>query len=215
VFEEIRRGRVMEPQQARGLLGRFLFSGDEVDKPVSALSGGERSRLALAKLVIEEANLLLLDEPTNHLDIPSRESLEQALADYPGSFILVSHDRQLIADVASQLWIVEGGQVRVFDGSYIEYVERAAAEVTSAVAPSPAPKPRPAPARNGAKTAQLVTGLEAMIETKERELALLGDEVNAASAVGDVPAVESLGRRFAALQQEVDALMEEWAALHS
>jgi ATP-binding cassette subfamily F protein 3 len=213
VLEEIKHGRAMEPQQARGLLGRFLFSGDEVDKPVSALSGGERSRLALAKLVIEEANLLLLDEPTNHLDIPSRESLEQALAGYPGSFILVSHDRQLIADVADQLWIVEAGQVRIFNGGYTEYVERAVVEANVEVSPSPVrQKPRPAVVRNGAKTAQLVTGLETEIETRERELASLGDEVNAASAAGNIAAVEALGRRFAALQREIEALMEEWAA---
>jgi ATP-binding cassette subfamily F protein 3 len=124
VLEEIRHGRFMEPQQARGLLGRFLFSGHEVDKPVGALSGGERSRLALARLVLEESNLLLLDEPTNHLDIPSRESLEQALDDYPGTFILVSHDRQLISDVATSLWLVEDDAVRVFDGTYTVYLER-------------------------------------------------------------------------------------------
>jgi ATP-binding cassette subfamily F protein 3 len=216
VLEEMRRGRVMEPQQARGLLGRFLFSGDEVDKPVSALSGGERSRLALAKLVIEEANLLLLDEPTNHLDIPSRESLEQALAAYPGTFILVSHDRQLIADVANQLWIVEDGRVRVFEGTYGEYVERtAAAERVAEVPPQP-PKPRPAaPRGNGHKAGEIVARLEADIESREQELAALGEQINAASAAGDVGSIDELGKRFEESQRELESLMEAWEGYHA
>ena len=218
VLEEIRWGRVMEPQKARGLLGRFLFGGADVDKPVSALSGGERSRLALAKLVLEESNLLLLDEPTNHLDIPSRESLEQALDDYPGTFILVSHDRQLIADVATSLWIVDDGNLRVFDGTYGEYVERQQAEARpQLVTASPKPSARPAPPAsksNGTsrKTRLLVANLEASIEAHEREIEEVGALINDASATGDLKAIADLAQRLERLQSEHERLFEEWSA---
>jgi ATP-binding cassette subfamily F protein 3 len=219
VLEEIRHGRFMEPQQARGLLGRFLFSGHEVDKPVGALSGGERSRLALARLVLEESNLLLLDEPTNHLDIPSRESLEQALDDYPGTFILVSHDRQLISDVATSLWLVEDDAVRVFDGPYAESLERQR-EAEARTAQAAAAKSRPtAPARpnNGAsrRVQMAIAELEAAIEAREQELADVGEQINAASETGEVRAIEALGRRFDELKVEIDRLMEEWSEHHA
>ena len=86
----------MTPNQARGLLGRFLFSGEDAEKPLEVLSGGERRRLSLAILVQSGANVLILDEPTNHLDLESREALEQALNEFTGSLLLVSHDRALL-----------------------------------------------------------------------------------------------------------------------
>ena len=95
------------PGQIREYLGKYLFSGDDAFKKVSVLSGGERGRLALAKLALQDTNLLLLDEPTNHLDIPSQEVLEAVLDDYAGTILLVTHDRYLIDALGTQIWEVE------------------------------------------------------------------------------------------------------------
>ena len=109
------------PAQMRSFLGRLLFSGDDVFKPVSALSGGELSRVAMAKLMLRGANLLLLDEPTNHLDIASREALEAALAEFPGAIVMASHDRALIDRLADKLIIVQNGTALVHLGNYTHY----------------------------------------------------------------------------------------------
>jgi ATP-binding cassette subfamily F protein 3 len=111
----------LENQDARDLLGRFLFSGDEVEKPVSVLSGGERNRLALAKLVMSKANLIILDEPTNHLDMASREALESAIRDFPGTLLFASHDRYFIDALATHLWIWQDEVIHVFKGNYSDY----------------------------------------------------------------------------------------------
>ncbi|MPZ48024.1 MAG: ATP-binding cassette domain-containing protein [Dehalococcoidia bacterium] len=214
VFEELRRGRSMDPQIARDILGRFLFSGDDVSKQVSALSGGERSRLALAKLMLLDANFLLLDEPTNHLDIPARDSLLQALEAYSGTIVFVSHDRRLIADLATSLWRVENGRLYVFEGSFEEYNESLRAQ------PSPPPaktKAVPAKAPPSAKSARImqaaITAMESEIEGRERQIEELGHLINTASAESDHQKVGELGRRFDELQSELQALMKEWAEL--
>jgi ATP-binding cassette subfamily F protein 3 len=122
VFSEIAQTRSdMTPVQIRTFLGRFLFTGEDVFKPISALSGGERSRVSIAKLILEGANLLLLDEPTNHLDIASREALESALETFPGSIVMVSHDRALIDRLATKLIILEHGHTQVHLGNYSHY----------------------------------------------------------------------------------------------
>jgi ATP-binding cassette subfamily F protein 3 len=107
--------------ELRGYLARFLFTGDEIYKPVSALSGGERARLALAKLIYSRANVLVLDEPTNHLDIPSREALEKALAEYQGTIITVSHDRYFLDRIATEILHFENGEAIYHMGSYSEF----------------------------------------------------------------------------------------------
>ncbi len=111
----------MRQEQLRTFLGRMLFSGDDVFKPISALSGGERSRVALAKLMLSKANVLLLDEPTNHLDIASREALEAAFSGFPGSLVIVSHDRELLDRLVETLVIVSDGHAEVFAGNYSRY----------------------------------------------------------------------------------------------
>ncbi len=105
----------------RGLLGSFLFSGDDVFKPVRVLSGGERQRVALARILLEPANLLLLDEPTHHLDLAGKEVLEDALEQYPGSVIVVTHDRSLMARLATRVVEVDGGRVRLYPGGYDDW----------------------------------------------------------------------------------------------
>ncbi len=111
----------MLPGEIRRFLARFLFTGDDVFKQIGNLSGGEQSRVALAKLLLENANVLLLDEPTNHLDIPAREALEAALAEYPATIFIISHDRYLLNSLATKLLIFNKGTAGLFEGSYAEY----------------------------------------------------------------------------------------------
>jgi ATP-binding cassette subfamily F protein 3 len=107
--------------ELRTILGCFLFTGDDVFKKIKVLSGGEKARVALAKTLIYEANFLLLDEPTNHLDIQSMNILIQALQDYEGSFITVSHDRHFISQIANKIWWIENGEIKEYLGTYDEW----------------------------------------------------------------------------------------------
>ena len=173
VLEAAQRATGLTPNRARALLGRFLFSGELAEKPVSGLSGGERRRLALAVLVSGKANVLILDEPTNHLDLDSREALEDALQAFQGSLILVSHDRALLDAVGSRTLAVEDGELHSYAGGWAEYLrlreERGEQERPPRAPRRPAPpgeplhrrhQPRPAapvqepPARAGARRAR-------------------------------------------------------------
>ena len=214
VLGELLRASTLGLQEARDHLGRFLFSGDEVEKRVTMLSGGERSRLALAMLVLSEANLLLLDEPTNHLDIPSREALEAALSRYTGTLVFASHDRRLIARLAARLWVVEGDDLRSLDGTLEEYDRQQ--EQTGA---APAERPRVAMAATAAKPAggrrrlEAISALEEQIQAHEQELDALGAAINQASGRQDSFAVAELGQRFEAQQATVAKLMRDWERL--
>jgi ATP-binding cassette subfamily F protein 3 len=199
VLEAAGRATGLTPNQARALLGRFLFSGDEAEKPLAGLSGGERRRLSLAILVNSGSNVLILDEPTNHLDLESREALEDALREFPGTLLLVSHDRALLDAVGARTIAVEDGALRSYPGGWAEYVrardERRAAEeaerdaasgkkkggAKSAKAAKPA-APAPTPARtNGggpSKNQQKrIAALEREIERAEAALGTLEDEL--------------------------------------
>jgi ATP-binding cassette subfamily F protein 3 len=123
VYEELLSIATDESQtELRTLLGAFLFSGDEIEKKVSVLSGGEKSRLILAKMLLKPANLLLLDEPTSHLDIPSRNVLEMALKQFQGTLCLITHDRHLINEIANKVIEIDRGIPNVYPGNYDYYV---------------------------------------------------------------------------------------------
>ena len=152
----------LTPQKARALLGRFLFSGEEGQKPLDGLSGGERRRLSLAILVASGANVLILDEPTNHLDLESREALEDALLSFEGALLLVSHDRALLEAVGTRTVAVMDGTLRSYEGGWQEYVRvreekriaERAAKGKGANAGAPAAATKPAPALEPAKAAK-------------------------------------------------------------
>src|ERR1017187_9595603 len=124
VMEDLLADHPIGPERGRNMLGALLFSGDEVNRRVGDLSGGERARLLMGKLALEPTNLLFLDEPTNHLDLPAQEVLEGALTKYPGALVLVSHDRALIDALATETWgIEEGGRIRKVVGGYTALLE--------------------------------------------------------------------------------------------
>ncbi|HKL89280.1 MAG TPA: ABC-F family ATP-binding cassette domain-containing protein [Salinibacter sp.] len=155
VFDAVRDAAPNRPKtELRNLLGTFLFTGEDAFKSVSVLSGGEKSRVALARTLLSTANFLILDEPTNHLDIQSKEVLIEALQQYEGTFVLVSHDRYVLDAVAEKVWRIGGGTVRTFLGNYSEFrwqVEEGSAralEGTTAAAEAPDPA-TDAPSRNG------------------------------------------------------------------
>ena len=139
VMEELQGERSMSEEEARSYLARFLFTGDDVHKRVGDLSGGERSRVALARLTLQRANVLLLDEPTNHLDIMARQALEGVLRAYPGSLIFVSHDRYFIDALATAVWAVEGGIIRMYRGGYADYLRNRDKGLFQPELPEPVP----------------------------------------------------------------------------
>ena len=210
-LEEILDSGPLDEQHARNLLGRFLFSGNDVEKRVDVLSGGERGRLAIAKLSLTGANLLLLDEPTNHLDIPSREALEEALGSYAGTLIVASHDRRLVDQIATQLWVVADGTFTRVDGGIAVY--EALQQPSRPEAPLPRPvrerdvRPRPT------KVDRALSTLEAEIEALEAERADITEQLETAGSRSDVNAIADLGRRFEQNAAEIERLFEEWSTL--
>ena len=185
VLEAAQRATGLTPNRARALLGRFLFSGELAEKPVSGLSGGERRRLALAVLVSGQTNVLILDEPTNHLDLDSREALEDALQAFQGSLILVSHDRALLDAVGTRTLAVEAGELHSYLGGWPEYVrireergeqERAPrARRRPAPAAEPSARPRPVgPSKNRLREQERA---ERAVEDAEAALSALEDEL--------------------------------------
>jgi ATP-binding cassette subfamily F protein 3 len=225
LMDEIKRvSKGFKEQHIRDYLARFLFSGDEVFKKVSVLSGGERGRLALAKLALSDANLLLLDEPTNHLDIPSQETLQAVLAEYQGTILLVSHDRYLINALATQIWEIDVDQagLEVFDGSYQSYQnqKREEARAEEAADREEMEKQAAYRAQKEAKNRALarerqresrLQEVEERIHELEQRLEELGDELE--NPPDDQEEVLRLGRVYAATQQEIEALMGEWEEL--
>ncbi len=202
------------PQQARDRLGRFLFQGEDVFKPVSVLSGGEQSRLRLCMLMDEQVNLLILDEPTNHLDLDAREWIEGAVEDYGGTLLFVSHDRYFIDRFATRVWTLENGQVSDFKGDYTAY--QAMRERMKTIAPPPKREEKvkkEKPKRSGG-TKQLkkeLAAAEKRMEKLDQLLSALSQEKEAASS--DYQKLQELLEQEGAYTQEYDQLMETWEEL--
>ncbi|MGH2972217.1 MAG: ATP-binding cassette domain-containing protein, partial [Gaiellaceae bacterium] len=189
------------------LLGRFLFSGwDAHEKPVSVLSGGERRRLALAVTVASGANFLVLDEPTNHLDLESREALEAALEAFPGTVLLVSHDRALLDAVAERTLAIEDGELHAYDGGWAEMLRRREARETRAARPEPKP-PKPKVSKPAKQRPSELQRIEREIAAREAEVAAL--EARLASDWSDVELLAAHKNARDALT----SLLDRWEAL--
>jgi ATP-binding cassette subfamily F protein 3 len=210
----------MLPADARHYLARYLFTGDDVYKKVEVLSGGERGRLALAKLALYETNLLLLDEPTNHLDIPSQEILQDVLDHYAGTILLVSHDRYLIDALGTQVWEIDPDESRltVFKGTYSELrAKKEAGEQVAreSVAVKPAAvKPGRASASASKEERRRVAKLQELenaIAGLDKKLAELERELDNPPA--DPRQVAKLGREYNSVKKEMDEKLGEWEKL--
>jgi ATP-binding cassette subfamily F protein 3 len=222
----------------RSLLGTFLFSGDDVFKPVRVLSGGERQRVALARTLLEPVNLLLLDEPTHHLDLAGKEVLEDALEQYPGAVVVVTHDRSLMARLATRILEVNDGRVTLYPGGYDDYESTrlareapapaapAAAPVARgaarAAAPAPAGSPRAAapgtaearrPRANQQKQGKELARIEKDIETREARIAELETQLADPEVYHDGARAKGLVTEYERLRAEVGSLWQRLGEL--
>ena len=224
----------------RGVLGAFLFSGDDVDKKVGVLSGGERSRVALARLLINPGNLLLMDEPTNHLDLDSSEALAESLESYDGTLVFVSHNRSFLRRLATRIWNVEAGKVDTYPGTLDEYMdscrrrlvegdsgkgdERAKPALKAAAVPRPEPranreddkarKQREHEARQARsqekKLTSLVERLEQEIATLEAAQAERSGQLADPAVYADKTRSQTLIEKFRDAQKQLEQLQARW-----
>ena len=213
VLDAARRETGLRDNQARALLGGFLFSGADVDKQLSDISGGEQRRLSLAILVASGANVLVLDEPTNHLDIESREALEDALTEFEGAVLLVSHDRALLEAVGSRTLVCENGELRSHPSGWAEYQRRRdeqGAEAASAAKSSASSGKKYSATKPAQKAARKAAKLEGRIERAEAELRALEDELADPAAWSSPGRVERASKRHEEAKAALAALYEEW-----
>ncbi len=234
VLNELMEHSGMLIPDARNYLGRFLFRGDDVYKPIKLLSGGERGRLALGLLAFEKANFLLMDEPTNHLDIPAQEALQDAMGKYEGTILMVSHDRYLINALATQVWEVKDGKLNVYHGGYQAYLsardgevlaeqdgraaqraaQKAAQKKSKQAVPVAEHKEKKQRSKNQqrrferelAEAEQRVTKLESMLEEASAE-------IQVASALNNYQRIQKASNIYAKIEEKLAAAMEKWEAL--
>lgn len=219
----------MTEEAARTFLGRFLFTNDDVFKRVDSLSGGERSRLALAVLLLQQANFLVLDEPTNHLDISARETLEEMLAIFDGTILFVSHDRFFIDRIATRIWAIADGGISQYIGNYTDYQRQlgrrleasakeaeAAKDGAAAVLKAPPPleiMPTPRLSKAEGKAQKSLLTAEREIARLEGRLNELSDALTVASIDADVDAVGRLGGEYEKVQSDLDQAYARWEEL--
>jgi ATP-binding cassette subfamily F protein 3 len=237
VLEELERAAPELGQtRLRTILGTFLFSGDAVEKKIAVLSGGEKARVALAKMLVRPAAFLCMDEPTNHLDLASREVLEGALATFPGTIVFISHDRYFINRIATGIVEINRGALATYLGSYDDYIDtKARAAVEPAVVQKPGPRPvapppaRPEPAvraprpespRRTGKVAKDVRDLRRRLEDVERQihelearLTEIGERLGDPAFYADGERVRAVAAERKSAEEQVTWLMREWEQL--
>ena len=230
VLEEILYEYGVDEEEARRWLGAFLFRGDEVTRRIEALSGGEKARLAFLKLMMTGANFLILDEPTNHLDIPAKEAVEEALMAFPGTFLVVSHDRYFLDKVTNRTLALENGVLTEYIGNYSDYQRKKAAEEEETAKTPLAPQEktaavssvrknegsREAPPFSGLseeKRQELLRRAEAEIAMAEAELRLIEREMNDPTQQSDLEKSAAIAAAYAAKAQEIEQRYEKWGAL--
>ena len=213
----------MEQYEVRGALGMFLFTGDDVFAPVSTLSGGEKGRVALTELMLRKDNVLLLDEPTNHLDMDSREVLEEALADYPGTILAVSHDRYFINRFAEKVFVLEEDGIREYLGNYDSYFAKVSrdaepdgetAGMTRTALDKEKKRSREEQQRVRAKQDRLKQAEEAVAKA-EKEAGELEKILADPETYRDPEAAAETTRKYHLLQEEINRLYSEWESLEN
>jgi ATP-binding cassette subfamily F protein 3 len=226
ILEELKHaGSGWHELQLRQLLGAFLFQGDDVFKKIKVLSGGEKARVALAKTIITKANFMMLDEPTNHLDMQSVEMLIEALNEYEGTLILVSHDRYFISKTANKIWWIEEAKIKEFVGSYEEWhtwmAERdakqkaAAPQVKEPKKEVKAEAPKPAPTQQERAQQKELEKLQKKVSKLEADLQKLSDEKAALEAQLGDPATYADKQKFSELDTKYQSKTTEWQAVNN
>ncbi len=235
IIDEIRQVSVLSEEGARTFLGRFLFSGDDVFKPIGALSGGERSRVALAKLTLQGSNLLILDEPTNHLDLQSRQFLEEVLSEFGGTLLFVSHDRYFIDSLATKVWVIEDGVLIPYQGNYTEYRTRKRPIVldipdsplststgngkgdATSVKSAPVTRATHAAKSGGRKGGKVkvrsLEDVERDVEKAEAQVKAIEDALAQAGLQADAEQLTKLTAEYEQTRERVDTLLAEWERL--
>ena len=215
VLDALLEARNVPISEARDFLARYLFQGDDVFNLVDSLSGGERTRLALARLLLTDPNVLVLDEPTTHLDIPGREALEGALNAYEGALIFVSHDRHFISLMAERIWAIEDGAVQLFPGTFAEWVRSTEPEAHQPVS-------RRAKARHRRRDREVrkqvkreasqtpTVDHQALIEEVEARVADLERQLEAASTRQDVPEIARLAKEHQTARERLERAWRDW-----
>jgi ATP-binding cassette subfamily F protein 3 len=230
VYEIVQRAAPEQsPNRIRSICGAFMFSGDDIDKPAKVLSGGERARVALARLCVAPGNMLLMDEPTNHLDLASSESLAQSLTTFDGTLVFVSHNRSLIRTLATRIWNVEDGKVETYPGTLDEYMySQAQRRQGLQEAPKPAPPPKPkeddktrkrreaeARQRRSAKLGPLekqVAQLEERIGVLEAEQKVRSAELSDPTVYDDAGRRNKLLADYQSAADKLEELIPRWEA---
>ena len=208
----------MTQTEVRSALAVFLYKGEDVFKPVGALSGGERARVLLLKLMLSKANFLLLDEPTNHLDIGSCQALEDALQGYDGTLFVVSHDRYLINKLADRLYVLGKDGAKLYPGNYDYYLEKRQEEAEAAPREEAAPKVNLYKLRKEReselrKKRTALSRVEGQIEENDRERAALAEKLEQPEVAADYQAVTQTSQEIAALEAQGEALLQQWTQL--
>jgi ATP-binding cassette subfamily F protein 3 len=214
----------LKAAQARNYLGRFLFSGDDVFKRIGDLSGGEQSRVALARLTLQNPNFLILDEPTNHLDIASQEILESVLAEFNGTILLVSHDRYLIRALATQIWEIKNNKLQIYRANYDAYLQEKQRQRKAVQQEQTLDRQQPTPAehqkhqqrqarRQQERRTRRVQELETEIATLETRLAALTAALTEASTAQQLDKVRKLGVEYDQAAQILEQLIAEWETI--
>nr|HET6902945.1 ABC-F family ATP-binding cassette domain-containing protein [Ktedonobacteraceae bacterium] len=232
IIDEIRQVSVLSEEGARTFLGRFLFSGDDVFKSIGTLSGGERSRVALAKLTLQGSNLLILDEPTNHLDLQSRQFLEEVLGEFEGTLLFVSHDRYFIDSLATKVWVIDEGVLIPYMGNYTEYRTRKQPIVLDVPLSARVPngnkngstpavtstKAATTSSRSGGKKnskvkVRTLEDVESDIEKAEGRLKSIEEALSEAALNADAALLTQYSAEYEQAKGRVDELLEEWERL--